>query len=852
MRYLRAWFVRICGLFNKAFREGELAAEMESHLQLHIEDNLCAGMTPQEARRQALLRLGGLEQTKENYRERRGLRMLESFFQDLRFAFRMLLKNPGFTTIAVLTLAIGVGANTAIFSLLDGLVLKPLAVPHPEELVQFGARSLDGSYTALSLPMFDEITRHQEVFSDTFAWWGDGVFNVQANRELIRADVWAVTGDYYSQLGAKPEIGRLLEPRDADLNSGAPNQLAVLGYEFWRTHYGGARDTIGKIVEIEGLPFTIVGVTRKGFGGMSPVYSPQVTVPLTAEPLIVGDPYVQKHLQRPDALWLNAAGRLKPSVSVGQARAQLTALWPAILDSIQPAIQTPVARNSFLKLQLGVESDAKGDFFLRRRFANPLYALLGIAALVLLLACVNLASLMLARAAARTHEMGLRLALGASRHRLAQQMLTESVTLSLAGTLVGFILASWCSETLSNFILGEIWIVPAALNLKPDGKILGFTAAAAILTGVLFGLVPAWRATREDPRAALQRNSRSIGRGMGRLGKGLVITQVALSLVLLAGAGLFIRSLQNLRAAHPGFQIRGMLEIPLFPRPNAFKNVDRVSYFHDLIDRVSSLPGVASAGMEHMEIGNLIEWSEKARVAGTSDQDFAVDCEMAMPGFFRTTGISLLQGRTFTWQDDDHASHVALVSENFAQRAFPDGNAIGRRIEIATKPKWGDLQIVGIVSNASLYDVRKPPQPTVYIPTTQYGDYADNDELLVRTNVPPDTMRTLVQGVLNSIGREDVMWVKPLSESVGRSILQERLTAMLSGFFGGLGLLLALIGLYGLMAYTVTRRTQEIGIRLALGAQRRQVRRMILGETLVLVLLGVAIGVPCALATTRL
>ena len=848
--------LRLRSLFRRRHADQELDEELRDHVERKAEEYVVRGMPPPEARRMALLELGGIEQTKEKCRDTRHIHSLETLFQDIRYALRMLRKSPGFTAVAILTLALGIGANTAIFSVLNALVLRDLPVPHPEQLVRFGAHTPGDDYASVSLPMFEEIMRDQNVFSAAFALEGGPLMNVEANGELSRATVDPVTGSYYSVLGAVPEIGRLIEPTDVDLNAAQPALVAVLGYGFWERQYGGAKNIIGKTLKIENVPFTIIGVMRKGFAGISADEQDDMVVPLNAEPLIHGVSDVPKSLQRRDVLWLNPVGRLKPGVTVDQARAELDSLWPAIRQATMPVQQTPVERAIFLSLQFTVRSDARGGSYLRSQFATPVYVLLGISAVVLLLACVNLASLMLSRAATRSHEFGVRATLGATRSRLAQQLLVESVTLSLGGALAGFLLANWGSRALMGFLFRQTglfgYVGAKALDLSPDLRVLGFTAGIAILTGILFGLAPAWRATREDPNYALQQNSRAIGRGTARLGKSLIVTQVALSLTLLAGAGLFIRTLEKLRAVHPGFRISGVLDVGLFPKPGAFKNTDPVTYFHELTDRISNLPGVVSAGFSHGGVGGGYDWIQKVRAHGVSDELFSSNCDRVMPGFFRTESISLLQGRTFTWQDDVHAPHAVVVSENFAQMVFPRGNAIGQHIDITTDPRWQNLLIIGMVSNASLYDIRKPPEPTVYLDTLQYGMAADFDTLLVRTDFSPTAMLAPLQQAVNSLGRQYVAAVTPLAKSVNDSILPERITAVLSAFFGALALLIAAIGLFGLMAYNVTRRTRELGIRFALGAQRSSVLRMILRETLMLTLIGIAIGLPCALAATRL
>jgi len=775
---------------------------------------------------------------------------LDDFFMDIRYGVRMLRKNRGFATVAITSLALAIGANTAIFSLLNALVLRALAVPHPEQLVRFGAQSGNESFVALSLPLFEELSNGQRVFSSTFAWSRDNLSTVEISGAPSRNNIWAVTGNFYSELGGTPALGRLIGPEHVDLRAASPTPVAVLAYSFWQRHYARDPKIVGRILRIEGAAFTIIGVTRADFTGISADREPEITIPLTAEPLLAGDSDVQKHLRRADAFLLEAAGRLKPDAGFGEAQAQLESIWPAIRESLTPPNLAPAERSRFLGLHMKVESGEKGASVLRKQFDKPLYVLLAISGLVLLVACVNLATLMLSRAAARSREIAVRIALGASRARLVRQTLTESILLSVAGTLAGFVLAYWWSRTLADFILGQFFNAPAQLNLSPDLRVLVTTAAVAVLTGVLFGLAPAWRATREDPNFALQKNAQKFSRGTGRLGRSLIITQVALSLVLLAAAGLFIRTLKKLHSIEPGYQAQGVLDASLYPRPGGYKNLDWVNYYQELTERISRLPGVESAGIAKMSLG-WRAWKEDVRGDGANNAGAKVDFALVMPGFFHTLGIYQQRGRIFTWRDDERAPRVAVISQSLANKLFAGRQAIGQRLEVTSEPGFQKVEIVGIVSDASLYDIREHASPTVYVPSTQYGDWMGWSQLMLRTKAAPAAMANAVRQTVDSLGHEYVAKTHMVVETIDRSILRERLFAILSAFFGGLALLLAGVGLYGLMAYNVTQRTQEIGVRIALGAARSNVLSMILRETLGMTGIGLALGLAGALGASQ-
>jgi len=775
---------------------------------------------------------------------------METALQNLRYTIRVLSKNPGFTAVAILSLALGIGANTAIFTLINALLLRNLPVRHPERLVQLVAVRPDGK-VPFSYPMFREVERNQRVFTGLIGGGAAGMFNVEVNGVLEQNHLMTVTGNCYSELGTTQLIGRLLTREDSNPSSGTTSQVAVLGYEFWQRRFGGALDVVGKQIRIEGRPFTIIGVTRKWFAGMTTGEPPDVTIPITAYPqLAEGNEFT---LDSRSILWLSVIGRLKDGVTIEQARAQLQSFWPELLLATASTETPGPRRQRFLSMGLEVTSAAKGlTSGLRSKFARPLYVLAAIVGLILLVTCVNLANLMLARAAARSHEMSVRVAIGASRWSLTRQVLSESLSLSLAGALLGLAFAFWGSRLLVA-LMTQGSLFPVTLDVSPDLRVLSLTASVAILTGILFGVAPAWRSSREDPATVLQQNARSLSSGTGKLSKALIITQVALSLVLLLGAGLLARSFEKLRSIDLGFQKESLLEITLYPKPGGYQNLDLNSYHKQLLARISSLRGVGSVSFGDATIPSPQGWHDTVSPM-TADSStgarFLANAAEVSPTFFRTLGIPLLRGRDFTEADDQHHPRAAVVNSNLAERLFPNGDAIGKSIRFGFMPDYENIEIVGIARNARIFNIRDATTPVIFLSSFQYPH--EWGGLIVRTKEAPEALAKTVGHEVESLGHEYVLRTRTVVQTISAELVEERVIAMLSGFFAALAILLASIGLYGLMSYAVTRRTREIGIRVAVGAQRQNVLWLVLRETLALALFGIAIGIPAALAATRL
>lgn len=760
--------------------------------------------------------------------------------QDFCYAVRLLLKSPVVSCVAVLSLALGIGANTAIFGVINALILRSLPIPDPQQLVRIGA--IDPKHPeherGISLAMFHEIQQHATVFSNVFVWTGGGMLNIEANGAKYPGTVDGASGDYFSALGVRPLIGRFLSRDDAPLDGRPSAQVAVLSYGCWQQRFGGNLHALGKAIRVDDIPVTVVGVTPPDFHGLLIDNSPAATIPIG---------FSHRELKYRESMWYSFFGRLKPGVSISQARAQIQVLWPGILKASVPEVWRGLRRSKFFLLRPDIESAARGNSYLRKKLEKPLTILMALVGAVLLIACVNLANLLLARVAARQHEFGVRVAMGAGRWALVRMLLTEALLLSCAGAALGLLMARWTAR----YLLGSIWTgyVPLALDPSPDARVVAFSVALAIFTALLFGIIPAWRTSRSDPAMLLGQSARTTGGRSGRFSRAVIAAQVALSLVLLFGATLFVRTLQNLRNVDLGYRRDHLLLVQLFPQPGRDKIPNRVSYFHELAERMSQLPGVQSVSYLHMGPTNGFEY--KVPVSTSAGTPVNAVEEWAGPGFFQMIGMSVLAGRDFTWRDDERAPRAAIVSESLASVLFPKQNPIGQVINIGAEPQHQGLRIVGVVNSASLwkFDDRNPL--AVYHALMQEPTY-NQARLLIRTLRDPMTVAHSAEQTLASLGYQSSLRSESIEKWTDDVLTLQRMIALLASGFSLLALLLAAVGLYGVMSYAVTRRTAEMGVRMALGAMPSDVLSMVLREVLLLIIVGIGIAIPIAFASGKL
>jgi predicted permease len=767
----------------------------------------------------------------------------DEMIRDLRFGVRMLLKHKGFTLVAVLSLALGIGANTAIFSLIDAVLLKMLPVERPEQLYfiqNVGQRRTDGG--APPYPCFELFRDQNQSFIGVAAFSGGGQ-RIRIDSQFEEVSSQIVSGNFFSLLGINALLGRTFGPADDAVpgRGGPDGLLAVISYNYWTNRFGRDPAVIGKAVQLGADPVTIIGVTPPGFYGLVPGREFNLWLPMMNAGVDL--------LGAREGWWFNAVGRVKPGVPLERARAELDTIFQSYMDGT--SMNAEARREVFNRIELRPASRGLNE--LRQQFSQPLRALMAIVALVLLIACANVANLLLARATARRKEFALRLALGANRFRLVRQVLTESLLLVSLGGLLGFLFARWGSAFLVNFVAtgrGRVFI-----NLPLDYRVLLFTAGVALLTGLIFGLVPALQATRIEPNSALKDSAGTSTRARTRFGKSLVVAQVALSLLLLVGAGLFVRTLHNLKTLDAGFRTEGVLTMWINPPGGAYPGERLAGLWKDVLARTERLPGVRSATLTTLSPLGSRDRGVRVEISGFtagSDRDRGIRLNQVSPGYFQTFGVSMAQGRSFSDADHETAPKVALLNEEAVRFYFGDRNPLGAHVRFGQREGLSaPYEIVGVVKDGRNRNLREADTRTIYLPITQARDRLERLTLAVRAEGKPAELTGAIRNELRAIGPEIMLTnIATLNEQVDQSLMQERLVATLSLFFGLLALLLASIGLYGVMSYDVARRTQEIGIRMALGANANRVVRLVLRETLGWVVLGVALGLGAALATT--
>ena len=779
---------------------------------------------------------------------------MTSLWRDLRHALRFLRLSPGFTLVAILTLALGIGANTAIFQLIDSIRLRTIPVKNPQELGtiriadrHWGSGQFSARYSQLTFPMWEQIRKRQQAFAE-IAVWSNQRFNLAPGGEVLKAQGIRVSGDFFHVLGVQPFLGRLLGP--ADDQPGCPIAAANISYAFWQRNFAADPSVVGKRLTLDDHSFQVIGVTPPGFNGVSVGDTFDVAVPICVEPIL--NPRYNRLPVR-QAWWLAAIGRLKPGWTIARANAQILAVTPAILQETIPPVYDAEATKKYLEYKLGAFSASTGFSALRSDSETSLWLLLGISGLVLLIACANLANLMLARASARERQITIRRALGATRWRMVRELLSESLLLAAAGSICGLFLAFAISHMLVAFIsTGQSQVF---LDLGMDWRVLAFTTGLAALTTISFGLAPALRATRAAPAMLLQSGSRGATGGRERfsLRRILVVSQVGLSVVLLMGALLFARSLRNLTTLNVGFQQTGILVTSVDFTRLQLPEERYTEYKRDLVKRVQAIPGVESAAHALLVPFGGSTWNDTVINEG-SDQDAGVAWENFLgPGYFKTVGTPLLAGRDFDDRDAATSAKVAIVNQAFARKFLKGADPVGKRFRIHEAPgKPRPLyEIVGLTADNKFQDMHEEFLPFMYFPSTQQEKSSPDDNILIRSSLPLTSLISSMKETMAQVNPGIDLEFLVFKTRIQDSLIQDELMATLSGFFGFLAALLAAIGLYGVMSYTVIQRTREIGIRMAIGAERLDVLRMILREATLLTLTGLVIGTGLALAAAQ-
>ncbi|HMF59105.1 MAG TPA: ABC transporter permease [Vicinamibacterales bacterium] len=854
---LQSWMRAI---FRRSTVERQMHDELSFHIESYAADLLRAGVAPEEARRRARVEFGGVEARKDECRDALGLRVIDELVGDGRYAIRQLRHSPVFTAVAVLSLALGIGANSAIFSLMETALWKPTSVHDPERLQLFswasGPRVLMNSSsgnwhrtttggrvsTSFSYPVFDALKRQTAIFDTVFGYkpLGRVTVMVDGEPELVQADL--VSGEFFRGVGVAPVTGRTIEPGD-DVRVGT-EIVAVISHGYWARRFGSDPSAVGARIIVNQTPVTIVGVNAPGFTGVDPGNVPDVIMPLSAQPLVSPNRHAPggSLLDDGDYWWVLVMGRLKADVTPTQAQG-------AMEVAFQQAVKTTLPdRPDRDRPQFRLLPGGRGQDNLREEFARPLFVIVALVGVVLLIACANVASLLLARAAARRREISLRLALGAGRWRITRQLLTEGLALGLSGGALGLVFAYWTRNAIPELLLPSWTSSDLQLTAAFDARVLLLTLAVTLATTVLSSLAPIWQSVRADVNAGLKDGGRAaMGAPAALRGKGLVVLQVCLSVSLLIGAGLFVRTLSNLRAITIGFQPEHVVLFTIDPPRSRYAGPARKALFERLDDAIGSIAGVEAASVSQWPLLSGINPRTRVgpngRTPGPADE---ASFNNVGRRFFETMGIPILIGRPFDGTDRESSPPVAVVNERFVKEFFPDGDPIGRTIRSNDRL----YAIIG-VSGDTPYALRASVPPTFYRSFTQ-ADEPGSMTFAVRTTASGSMVMNSVRAVVRGIDKTlPVFDVRTQTEQIDALLSRERLFVALTSAFGALALALASIGIYGVMAHGVSRRTSEIGLRIALGAERRDVLVMVLREASAIAAIGAAIGAATAVALSR-
>lgn len=829
MRAIRALLIRLSAPLSKARSDRDLAAELESHLQMQVEENLRRGMSQAEARRVALIRLGGLEAVKEQYRDRRGVPLLESITRDVRFGLRSLGRSPGFTIVAVITLALGIGANTAIFSIVNAVLLRPLPYPESNRLVMVWATNTARAVTedVASYPDFEDWKAQSKSFQVLAAFTNRGMIMAGGGETEMAPAIQATPG-FFELLGTQPAIGRTFETEEAE--QGAPH-VVVLSDGSWKQRFGGRPDILGSAIRLDEETYTVVGVMPPTFK-FSPPQGEQVYVPLQRDP------------NRGHG-FLHVIGRLRPGTSISLAQAEMDTI------THQLAEQHPRPNRT-----IGANVQPLGDAMVGK-VRTGLWILLGVVALVLLIACTNVANLMLARSASRRKELAVRAALGAGRGRLARQLLTESTMLALAGGILGLVLSSATGKVLVS-LLSDQFNIPRIASTHTDVWVLAFTLLLSLVTGIVFGLIPAI-SPAPDLNEALTESSRSAtqSRKAKRVRGLLVVSETALSLILLASAGLLLKSFVAMSTTAPGFKSDNLLTVDFWlPKLKFAGLAERVSFFDRLVTRISRAPGIQSAALvADLPLGGGSD-SLGFHIVGRPDPErgyFSSNFNIASAGYFQTMGIPLLGGREFMDRDNGTSTPVVVINKIAARQFWPSEDPVGKQIALPQPNNTSlILTVVGVTGDVRQSSLGSQARPEIFLNYMQSPLPWTWLVMVVRTTGDAASMPGAIKTVAYSVDPDvPISAIQTMDKVLSRSLAEPRVYTLLVGIFALLAVALAAVGLYGVISYDVTERTHEMGIRIALGADRSRLLRLVIGQGLSLSAVGIAIGVPGAIAVTR-